>query len=59
MQRISPSQHHYRHCHSYNHDYVPKKAAGGLKNDFTADDIILNDDRVAVKMFDGMGVDSL
>lgn len=44
---------------SYNHDYVPKKAAGGLKNDFTADDIILNDDRVAVKMFDGMGVDSL
>ena len=44
---------------SYKHDYVLKKAAGRLKKDFTADDIILNDDRVAVKMFDGMGVDSL
>lgn len=44
---------------SYSNDYVHKKKAGGLKKDFTADDIILNDDRVAVKMFDGMGKDSL
>ena len=44
---------------SYENDYLLKKKAGGLNKDFTADDIILNDDRVAVRMFDGMGVDSL
>ena len=44
---------------SYKNDFLIKKAAGGLKGNFDADDIILQDDRVVVKMFDGMGQDSI
>ena len=44
---------------SYKNDFLIKKAAGKLKGDFVADDIILSDDRIAVKMFDGMGQDTL
>ena len=44
---------------SYKNDFLVKKASGALKGDFAADDVILNDDRVVVKMFDGMGRDTL
>ncbi|CAM9310708.1 unnamed protein product [Phaeothamnion confervicola] len=33
---------------SYNHDFVLKKAAGKLKNDFTCDDMVVNDERIGV-----------
>ncbi|CAN0020607.1 unnamed protein product [Discosporangium mesarthrocarpum] len=31
---------------SYENDFIHKKAAGGLKNDFECDDIVLNDQRL-------------
>jgi len=44
---------------SYENDFKLKKAAGELTVDFTCDDMILNDDRVAVRVFDGMPRDIL
>lgn len=44
---------------SYLHDFKLKKASGSLKNDFSCDDMILNDDRVAVLTYDGMAADDL
>ena len=35
------------------------QSAGGLKTDFTCDDMILNDDRLAVKVYDAMPRDDL
>jgi len=42
---------------SYENDFKIKKAAGKLKIDFTCDDMILNDDRVVVKLYDGIPKD--
>ena len=44
---------------AYVNDFKLKKAAGELKADFTTDEMILADDRVRVKMFDGMPEDRL
>jgi len=39
---------------SYENDFLVKKAAGKLNLDFSCDDMVLNDDRIAVKMYDGI-----
>lgn len=44
---------------SYENDFKNKKAAGKLKLDFECDDKILNDDRIAAKMYTGMSADTL
>jgi len=44
---------------SYENDFLEKKAAGNLKTDFTCDDIVINDDRIKVKMFDGIPADKI
>ena len=44
---------------SYINDFKIKKASGKLPVDFTCDDIILNDDRVVVKVYDGIPKDEL
>lgn len=43
---------------SYENDFKIKKAAGKLKVDFTCDDMVLKDDRIAVRLYDGMPKDS-
>ena len=42
---------------SYENDFLLKKARGALDQDFSVDDMILNDDRIAVKMFSGIPAD--
>ncbi len=42
---------------SYENDFVSKKAGGGLNTDFACDDMVLNDERVRVAMYDGMKAD--
>jgi len=42
---------------SYEYDFKIKKAAGKLKTDFECDDMILKDDRLSVKLFNGMPKD--
>lgn len=39
---------------SYQNDFLIKKAAGKLNLDFSCDDMILKDDRIAVEMYDGI-----
>lgn len=42
---------------SYENDFKLKKARGGLDLDFSADDMVLKDDRIAVKMYTGIPAD--
>ena len=42
---------------SYENDFKHKKTAGKLKVDFTCDDMIANDERVATILYDGMAKD--
>ena len=42
---------------SYMHDFLVKKKANGLKQDFAVDDMILKDDRISVQMYDGIPKD--
>lgn len=42
---------------SYDFDFTKKKAANKLKLDFTCDDMIVSDDRIAVKLYDGFPKD--
>lgn len=44
---------------SYNNDFKIKKESGGSTSDYSCDDLILNDDRVVVKMFDGLKEDKI
>jgi len=44
---------------SFEHDFSVKKAAGALVFDFTTDDMVLDDDRVKVRMYDGMPEDQM
>lgn len=44
---------------AYDNDFKLKKARGGLDLDFGADDMVLQDDRIAVKMFTGIPADVL
>ena len=39
---------------SYENDFKSKKAAGKLNLDFSCDDMVLNDERIASKLFDGV-----
>lgn len=42
---------------AYENDFKVKKAMGGLDLDFSTDDMVLNDDRIAVKMYTAMPAD--
>jgi len=44
---------------SYINDFKIKKAAGKLKSDFTCDDMVLNDDRISAKLYDGTARDEV
>lgn len=44
---------------SYVNDFKIKKAAGKLKSDFTCDDMVLNDDRISAKLYDGTAKDEI
>lgn len=44
---------------AYENDFKLKKAAGKLNLDFSCDDMVLNDDRIQVKMYDAMPKDDL
>ena len=44
---------------SYVNDFALKKASGKAMYDFSCDDMVLNDDRIAVKLYDGIASDTL